>query len=101
MEMVGGDLFKKVVLLEKLQLLDHVVTEVCNRSLVVLRGKFLLVALACSFYQVFVIIKTSSEKEESQKPKLQLFWPEMCFLGQQKINLPTTIITSFDRKNIA
>ena len=58
MEMVGGDLFKKVVLLEKLQLLDHVVTEVCNRSLVVLMGKFLFVALACSFYQVFVIIKS-------------------------------------------
>ena len=37
MEMVGGDLFKKVVLLEKLQLLGHVVTEVCNRSLVVLK----------------------------------------------------------------
>ena len=103
MVIVGGDpFFESLFCWKKLQLLGHVVTEVCNRSLVVLMGKFLLVALACGFYQVFVIIKTSSEKQESEKNRSFSFLATLKYaFWLQKNNLPTTIITSFCRKNIA
>lgn len=97
---------RKVVLLEKVQLffpgsLSHVVTAVFSAKIWWFHGKILLVGpwLAVSISGGFFI--NLWKRRITQITKLQLFGTLKYAFWLKKINLPTTIISSFCRKNIA